>query len=214
MEEKDKVYLTVKEFAEKAEVSNKAIYQQVEGRLKPYCIEVKGQKMIDAAALDKFYGENKTIQGGQVKLSEVKLRLESEKDATIEALKMMIEELKKDKENLQKDKDDLQRDKEYLRKETDKWQSLYAIEQQKNQEQSQEQNQEEDSKIIDDDSFEDITKAEVVEPGTQEAEPGTEEPGAAAAAIEQPSQELEPEAEPQQPPKTFLEKLKFVFSKN
>lgn len=208
--EKEKVYLTVKEFAEKAEVSNKAIYQQVEGRLKPYCIEVKGQKMIDAAALDKFYGENKNIQGGQVKLSEVKSRIESEKDATIEALKMMIEELKKDKENLQKDKDDLQRDKEYLRKETDKWQSLYAIEQQKNQEQSQE----EDSKIIDDDSFEDITKAEVVEPETEEAEPGTEEPGAAAAAIEQPSQELEPEAEPQQPPKTFLEKLKFVFSKN
>ena len=215
MEEKDKVYLTVKEFAARADVSNKAIYQQLEGRLKPYCIEVNHQKMIDAAALDEFYGENKTIQGGQVKLSEVKSRLESEKEATIEALRMMIEELKKDKENLQKDKDDLQRDKEYLRKETDKWQSLYAIEQQKNQEQSQERkNQEEDSKIIDDDSFEDITKAEVVEPGTEEAEPGTEEPGAAAAAIEQPSQEQEPGAEPQQLPKTFLEKLKFVFSKN
>lgn len=215
MEEKDKVYLTVKEFAARADVSNKAIYQQVEGRLKPYCIEVNHQKMIDAAALDKFYGENKTIQGGQVKLSEVKSRLESEKEATIEALRMMIEELKKDKEalqvdkeklqkdkeGLQKDKDDLQRDKDYLRKETEKWQSLYAIEQKKNQEQKKE----EKSTIIDDDTFKDITKAEAVEPET-------EEPGAAAAATEPQTPGIEPGTEPQLP-QTFLGKIKFVFTK-
>lgn len=49
---------SIKEFAEKAGVSQSAIYQQLDGRLKPYVITVKGKKRLDAAALRKFYEES------------------------------------------------------------------------------------------------------------------------------------------------------------
>lgn len=48
---------SIKEFAEKAGVSQSAIYQQLDGRLKPYVITVKGKKRLDAAALREFYEE-------------------------------------------------------------------------------------------------------------------------------------------------------------
>lgn len=49
---------SIKEFAEKAGVSQSAIYQQLDGRLKPYVITVKGKKRLDAAALREFYEES------------------------------------------------------------------------------------------------------------------------------------------------------------
>lgn len=51
----DKGYFTVKEFAEKANISQQAVYKQINGRLKPYIHNVKGQKVIEAAAFKKFY---------------------------------------------------------------------------------------------------------------------------------------------------------------
>lgn len=51
----DKGYFTVKEFAEKANISQQAVYKQISGRLKPYIHNVKGQKVIEAAAFKKFY---------------------------------------------------------------------------------------------------------------------------------------------------------------
>ena len=54
----NKEYLTVKEFAEAAKISQQAVYKQMSSRLKPY-IKIKGnQKMIQAAALEKFYSED------------------------------------------------------------------------------------------------------------------------------------------------------------
>lgn len=49
---------SIKEFAEKAGVSQSAIYQQLDGRLKPYVITIKGKKRLDAAALREFYEES------------------------------------------------------------------------------------------------------------------------------------------------------------
>lgn len=51
-------YLTVKEFAKIAKVSNQAIYKQLDNRLKPYVKKIKGKKMIGKEALKEFYGED------------------------------------------------------------------------------------------------------------------------------------------------------------
>lgn len=51
----DSKYLTVKEFAEQANISQQAVYKQINGRLKPFMYNINGQKVIEAAALEKFY---------------------------------------------------------------------------------------------------------------------------------------------------------------
>lgn len=50
-----KGFLTVKEFAEQANISQQAVYKQLNSRLKPFIHNVKGQKFIEATALEKFY---------------------------------------------------------------------------------------------------------------------------------------------------------------
>lgn len=50
-----KGFLTVKEFAEQANISQQAVYKQLNSRLKPFIHNVNGQKFIEAAALEKFY---------------------------------------------------------------------------------------------------------------------------------------------------------------
>lgn len=57
-----KQYLTVKEFAEAAAISQQAVYKQLEGRLKPYVKVVGRQKMIHAAAIEKFYKHSTQIE--------------------------------------------------------------------------------------------------------------------------------------------------------
>ena len=99
----EKKYITVKEFAAAAGVSNKAIYQQLSGRLKEYCIFENGKKMIDAKALELFYeGVQVGHSNVQVKSSQLESSLESAHNAEIEALKMLVDELKQDKEELKR----------------------------------------------------------------------------------------------------------------
>lgn len=116
-------YLSVKEFAAAAGVSDKAIYQQMQTRLKEYVTEEEGIKKIDAAALEKFFKkEDRESQGGKdtsrLEIAEIidkvvqvssqvsTLELESlknenkllkdalqEKERTIEFLKEQIREL-------------------------------------------------------------------------------------------------------------------------
>lgn len=50
-----KGFLTVKEFAEQANISQQAVYKQINNRLKPFIHTVNGQKFIEAIALEKFY---------------------------------------------------------------------------------------------------------------------------------------------------------------
>lgn len=50
----EKLY-TVKDFAEQANISQQAVYKQINSRLKPFIHTVNGQKFIEAAALEKFY---------------------------------------------------------------------------------------------------------------------------------------------------------------
>lgn len=49
-------YLTIKEFANYAQVSQQAIQQRTATSLKPYTKKVKGKKLINASALKEFYG--------------------------------------------------------------------------------------------------------------------------------------------------------------
>ena len=49
-------YLTIKDFAERAGVSQQAIYKQVERKLNNYVKMVENQKMIDIRALQEVYG--------------------------------------------------------------------------------------------------------------------------------------------------------------
>lgn len=97
-------YYTVKEFAAAANVSDKAIYQQLKTRLKEYCREVDGIQMISQEALERFYIGGSSVQ---VKSSQVDLNLERgyEKqgfDKYIDYLEQEVRELKeqlKEKDN-------------------------------------------------------------------------------------------------------------------
>ena len=62
----NKEYLTVKEFAEAAKISQQAVYKQISSRLKPFVITKGNQKMIAAAALKEFYFPDDSTQVEQV----------------------------------------------------------------------------------------------------------------------------------------------------
>lgn len=88
----NKKYLTVKEFAAAANISNKAVYQQLKTRLKEYSKSIEGVTMIDEAAIKAFYQEGSSVQ---VKSSQVDSRLESEnRDKYISYLEQEIAEYK------------------------------------------------------------------------------------------------------------------------
>lgn len=85
MEQVDKVleqassaiaYLTVQEFAERAGVSNQAVYERIRKDLEPYVVKQGGRKMISAEAL-AFVGNNQAEkqveQVNQVELLENQL---------------------------------------------------------------------------------------------------------------------------------------------
>ena len=66
----NKEYLSVKEFAEAAEISQQAVYKQLNGRLKPF-IKSKGKKkLIAAAALEEFYSIDDSENSTQVEKVE------------------------------------------------------------------------------------------------------------------------------------------------
>ena len=69
-------YLTVKQFAAAAGVSDKAIYQQMQGRLKEFVIKEDNTSKIDAAALYKFY-LNKDKEENQVSSGKSSLEMSS-----------------------------------------------------------------------------------------------------------------------------------------
>lgn len=168
----DKEYLTIKEFAAVAGVSNKAIYQQLNGRLKEYCKVEHGVKMLEAKALQLFYADK--IQALNQVSSQVESSLESKENKEIEALKMLIEELKEEKEELKKDKEQLIKDKEDLKQDILSWKSLLADER---------------------------NKVKLLE--------------AAAAPVEEEIEleEIKDPQEQQELPKTFTQKIKWLFNK-
>lgn len=66
----DDKYLTVKEFATAANISQQAVYKQLNSRLKPY-IKIKGnQKLIAVEALNKYYAADSSGDSTEVKQLE------------------------------------------------------------------------------------------------------------------------------------------------
>ena len=55
-------YLTVKEFAAAAGISQQAVYKQISSRLKPYVVNKGNQKVIAAEALNIFYPDADSIR--------------------------------------------------------------------------------------------------------------------------------------------------------
>lgn len=178
-------YITVKEFAAAAGVSNKAIYQQLNTRLKDYCKVINNVKMIDKKALAAYYSDK--VQALNQVSSQVESSLESqENNEEIAALKMLIEELKEEKEELKRDKEQLIKDKEDLKQDVLSWKSLFADERKKVK--LLEQKEEQEAQVVE---FE-----------------------AAAAADEKQEQEQPTEQEQnerQELPQGFINKLKWLL---
>ena len=204
----EKKYITVKEFAAAAGVSNKAIYQQLSGRLKEYCIFENGKKMIDAKALELFYEgvqvghssvqvkssqlesslesaeklekQNFSDEGVQVGHSSVQVKSSQLESSLESAHNAEIEALKMLVDELKQDKEELKKDKEYLQQELVKWQSLLLEEKEK-------------VKLLE------AAATEQPQEPVEAAAPYTE-------IVEQPA-----EVPPQEPPQSFIKKLKWLF---
>ena len=96
------VYITIKEFAEKAGVSQQAIYKQVERKLKNYVKLVDNQKMIDIKALQEVYGIE-VEQPLQPNTQPVEQPIQSANQQIIDRLlfDMLQEELQKKNEQIE-----------------------------------------------------------------------------------------------------------------
>lgn len=94
-------YLTIKEFAEKADVSQQAIYKQVERKLNNYIKLVDNQKMIDIRALQEVYGIE-VEQPFQPKIQPVEQPIQPSNQQIIDRLlfDMLQEELHKKNEQI------------------------------------------------------------------------------------------------------------------
>ena len=90
-------YLSVKDFAERAGVSQQAIYKQVERKLNNYVKMVENQKMIDIRALQEVYGVE-VEQPIQPNFDSIL----SQNQQMIDMLKEQLEAKDKQIENLQK----------------------------------------------------------------------------------------------------------------
>lgn len=53
-----RVYISIKEFADRANISRQRVYQILDKKLKPYCKVIGNRKFIDSSALDDFISQN------------------------------------------------------------------------------------------------------------------------------------------------------------
>ena len=105
----EKEYISVKEFAERANISKQAAYQQIKGRLKPFVKVEQGTTYIETAALSKFYneGEPKAKSSDKSSCSSCSSQVEQGKNAQIDdkLLEILQQQLELNKQQLEmKDK--------------------------------------------------------------------------------------------------------------
>lgn len=84
----DKEYLSIKEFAEAAGVSQQAIYKQLNNKLKPYLIVVEKRKMLEKSALSLFSkAENsKEVEQQLINMLQTELNRKNEQIAELQKL--------------------------------------------------------------------------------------------------------------------------------
>ena len=101
-------YLSIKDFAQKAGVSQQAIYKQVERKLKGYIKLVDNQKMIDIRALQEVYGVE-VEQPIQPKVEQVEQPIQPNFDSILSQNQQMIDMLKEQLEAKDKQIESLQK---------------------------------------------------------------------------------------------------------
>lgn len=101
--------LSVKEFAQMAQISKQAVYCQLDKRLKEYVVKVDNVKMIKAEAFEKFYSSqvDTSIQSSSSQVETEKEKSgednsSSEFDRVLEALTKQLEIKDKQIEDLNK----------------------------------------------------------------------------------------------------------------
>ena len=100
----NKQYITVSEFAERANISKQRVYQLLNKRLKEFVKVVDSKKMLDITALESFKSQEgcSNIQEGCSNIQEGCSSLEQEQNSTLDLLKTTIDMLQKQLE--EKDK--------------------------------------------------------------------------------------------------------------
>lgn len=126
--DENRQYLTVKQFAKAAGVSDKAIYKQLSTRLKKYTTTVDGKKLLDISALSEVYGKDglkPDIQPSREEFNHFNQdstqdfnHLLAEKQARIDELQVLINELRVSLDRERKHAD------RYIA-EVSNWQNLY-----------------------------------------------------------------------------------------
>jgi hypothetical protein len=63
----NKEYISIKEFAARANISKQRVYQLLEKKLKPYCKTIENKKYIDISALEEFQNQKfSTIENNEL----------------------------------------------------------------------------------------------------------------------------------------------------
>ena len=83
-----KEYLSIKEFAELAGVSQQAIYKQLNNKLKKYLKEVDGKKTLEKSALELFKKQenSSTVEQQLINMLQTELNQKNEQIATLQKL--------------------------------------------------------------------------------------------------------------------------------
>lgn len=93
----NKEYISVKEFAARANISKQRVYQLLEKKLKPYCKTIENKKYIDVSALEEFQRvsnlENIIQPIEKVLESSLKKNSESIEDFNFQSLERTIENI-------------------------------------------------------------------------------------------------------------------------
>ena len=83
-----KEYISIKEFAELAGVSQQAIYKQLNNKLKPYLKVVEGKKTLEKSALELFKKQenSSTVEQQLINMLQTELNQKNEQIATLQKL--------------------------------------------------------------------------------------------------------------------------------
>ena len=88
---KENPLLTIKEFADAAQVSRQNIYNQLDGRLSSYVVEVDNIKMLKKSALKRFYPESFEQLESQLDSKVVKPKKSEEKQENNDKMLAILE---------------------------------------------------------------------------------------------------------------------------
>ena len=111
IEKSGKIFLTVREFAQKAGVSNQAIYKQTKNQLSIYVSIIDNQKFIDSKALIDVFGidvdnlvDNQVVNQkiNAEKTAAAADQQQNQSDVSKELLEMLKEEIKKKDQQIEK----------------------------------------------------------------------------------------------------------------